>query len=177
MSTPVYGILAEFDSVHEVMAAAKRAYAEGYRRLDAYSPFPVEGLSEAIGYHKDNVAKVVLTGGIVGCLTGYLLQYWVNLYAYPMNIGGRPLHSWPAFIIVTFEMTVLFAGLAAAIGMMAMNGLPKPYNPLFNVARFERASRDKFFICIEAEDPKFDAKSTRQFLESLQPASISEVSH
>ena len=175
MSAPVYGILAEFDSPHEVISAAKRAYAEGYRKLDAYSPFPVHGLSEAIGFHKDNVSKAVLIGGIIGGLTGYGLQYWVNIFAYPINVAGRPPNSWPAFIIITFELTVLFAGLTAAIGMLAMNGLPKPYNPLFNSDRFERASRDKFFLCIESEDPKFDANGTRAFMESLRPASLSEV--
>lgn len=175
MSTPVYGILAEFDSPHEVTAAAKRAYAEGYRKLDAYSPFPIEGLSEAIGFHKDNVSKAVLIAGAIGALSGYGLQYWVNVFAYPINIAGRPANSWPAFIIITFELTVLFAGLTAAIGMLAMNGLPKPYNSLFNSARFERASRDKFFICIESEDPKFDPAATRAFLESLRPASVTEV--
>ena len=171
----VYGFLAEFDSPHEVMVAAKRAYSEGYRKLDAYSPFPVHGLSEAIGFHRDNVALATLIGGIIGGLTGYGLQYWVNLFAYPVNIAGRPPNSWPAFIIITYELTILFAGLTAAIAMLAMNGLPKPYNSLFNSARFERASRDKFFICIESEDPKFDAIRTRAFLEGLRPASVSEV--
>ena len=172
---PVYGLMAEFETPTEVLTAANKAFAEGYRNMDAYSPQPVHGLAEAIGFKKNRVALVCLVGAILGGLTGYVLQAWINLSAYPLNVAGRPLHSWPSFIIVTFEMTILFGGLAAAIGMFAMNGLPMPYHPVFNVPQFAAASRDRFFICIESVDPKFDMTGTRAFLESLAPQSVSEV--
>jgi|SRR5690242_11388644 len=177
MKPPVYGLIAEFDTPTEIVVAARKAYAEGYRRMDAYSPFPVEGLSEAIGFPKDNVALVCLIGGILGLATAYVLQYWINAQSYPLNIGGRPFHSWPAFIVVTFEMTVLFGGLSAALGMLAMNGLPMPYHPVFNVPTFNFASRDKFFLCIEAADPRFDRQRTFEFLASLGARTITEVPH
>jgi hypothetical protein len=174
---PIYGLMAEFDTPTQIVVAARHAYAAGYRRLDAYSPFPVEGLSEAIGFHKNRVPLVVLIGGLLGALTAYVLQYWINVIDYPLNIGGRPFHSWPSFIIVTFELTILFAGLSAVLGMLAMNGLPMPYHPVFNVPSFALATRDRFFLCIEATDPKFDLTSTREFLAGLNPRSISEVPH
>jgi hypothetical protein len=177
MKAPIYGLIAEFDTPTEIVVAARKTYAEGYRRMDAYSPFPVEGLSEAVGFHKDSVALVCLIGGLLGLATAYVLQYWINVIAYPMNVGGRPFHSWPSFIIVTFEMTVLFGGLAAAFGMLAMNGLPMPYHPVFNVPSFTAASRDKFFLCIEAADPKFDRDTTYRFLASLDPRAVTEVPH
>ncbi len=177
MKAPVYGLIAEFDTPTEIVTAARKAFAEGYRRMDAYSPFPVEGLSEAIGFRKDGVALVCLIGGLLGLATAYVLQYWINVIAYPLNVGGRPFHSWPSFIVVTFEMTVLFGGLAAAFGMLAMNGLPMPYHPVFNVPSFEFASRDKFFLCIEASDPKFNRETTYRFLASLEPRAITEVPH
>jgi hypothetical protein len=173
--SPVYGLMAEFETPTDILVAAKRAYAEGYRKMDAYSPQPVHGLSEAIGFEKNQVALVCLAGGLLGLATAYALQYWINLIEYPVNIAGRPLHSWPSFIIVTFELTILFGGLAAGIGMLAMNGLPMPYHPVFNVPQFAYASRDRFFLCIEAVDPKFDMAGTREFLESLGPQSIAEV--
>jgi hypothetical protein len=145
--------------------------------MDAYSPFPVKGLSEAIGYHRDSVALICLVGGLMGLAAAYVLQYWINVIAYPLNVGGRPFHSWPSFIVVSFEMTVLFGGLAAAFGMLAMNGLPTPYHPVFNVPSFNFASEDKFFLCIEATDPKFDRATTYQFLSSLEPRAITEVPH
>ena len=175
--TPIYGLLAEFDTPTELVVAARRAYEEGYRRMDAYSPFPIEELAEAIGMHSDRVPLVVLVGGLLGGLGGYFMQYWINVISYPVNIGGRPFHSWPAFIPVTFEMTILFAGLAGAFGMLALNGLPMPFHPLFNSSRFAFASRDRFFLCIEAADPKFDLVGVRTFLESLNPRSVSEVPH
>ena len=175
--TPIYGLLAEFDTPTELVVAARRAYEEGFRRMDAYSPFPIEELAEAIGMHSDRVPLVVLVGGILGGLGGYMLQYWINVISYPINVGGRPLHSWPAFIPVTFEMTILFAGLAGAFGMLALNGLPMPFHPLFNSSRFAFATRDRFFLCIEATDPKFDLVGVRTFLESLNPRSVSEVPH
>lgn len=172
---PVYGLMAEFETPTEVLVAAKKAFAEGYRNMDAYSPQPVHGLAEAIGFKKNRVALVCLIGAILGGATGYVLQVWINLTAYPLNIAGRPLHSWPSFIIVTFEMTILFGGLSAALGMFAMNGLPMPYHPVFNVPQFASVSRDRFFLCIESVDPKFDMTGTRSFLESLAPSSVAEV--
>jgi hypothetical protein len=174
---PIYGLLAQFQNPTELVAAARRAYSEGYRRMDAYSPFAIEELSDAIGFHKTRVPLVVLVGGILGGLGGYLMQYWISVIDYPLNVGGRPYHSWPAFVIVTFEMTILFAGLAAVFGMFALNGLPMPYHPLFNVSRFSAATRDRFFLCIEAADPKFDREATRRFLEELNPTDIAEVPH
>ena len=171
----VYGLMAEFKTPTEVVMAARKAYSEGYRRMDAYSPFPVEGLSEAIGFHKDGVALVCLVGGLLGLITAYGLQSWINLVAFPLNVGGRPLHSWPSFIIVTFELTILFGGLSAGIGMLIMNGLPTPYHPVFHVPDFAHASRDRFFLCIESRDAKFDRQATRQFLSGLNPREIAEV--
>jgi len=174
---PIYGLMAEFDSPTELVLAARRTYAEGYRKLDAYTPFPVEELSEAIGFHKTNVPLVVLVGGILGGLGGYLMQYWISAINYPLNVGGRPYHSWPAFIVVTFEMTILAAGLTAVLGMLGLNGLPQPYHPVFNVPSFALASRDRFFLLIEAADPKFDRAATQRFLESVNARVISEVPH
>jgi hypothetical protein len=175
MTPPVYGLMAEFESASELVAATRRAYAEGYRRMDAYSPFPVEGLAESLGVHKDRVALVTLAGGILGGTGAYALQYWINKIAYPLNIGGRPFHAWPAFIIVTFEMTVLFGGISALFGMLALNGLPLPHHPTFNAPGFEKASRDGFFLCIESIDPQYEPLATRTFLEGLNPARVVEV--
>lgn len=171
----LYGLLAEFETPSQLVEATRRAYAEGYRTMDAYSPFPIEEVSDALGFHKTRVPLVVLVGGILGGVSAYLLQWWINTISYPLNIGGRPLHSWPSFIIVTFEMTVLFAGLAALFGMLALNGLPMPYHPVFNVPRFAMATRDRFFLCIESSDPRFDRESTRKFLEGLNPHGVEEV--
>jgi hypothetical protein len=172
---PIYGMMAEFDTPAALVEAAKRTYQAGYKRIDTYTPFPVEGLAEEIGFHRDEVPLVVLIGGIVGGLTGYLMQYWMSAVAYPLNIGGKPYHSWPAFIVITFEMTILFAGISAVFGMLALNGLPMPYHPVFNVPRFTRASRDRFFLVVFSSDVKYDPAATRQFLESLDPRSVSEV--
>ena len=177
MTPAVYGLMAEFATPTALLGATQRAYAEGYRRMDAYSPFPVPELPEALGVHHDRVNLLTLVGGVMGGLTAYALQWWINTIAYPLNIGGRPYHSWPAFIIVTFEMTVLFAALAAVFGMLALNGLPLPHHPVFNVPGFEKASRDGFFLCIEAVDPRFDPSQTRLFLDRLNPIRIAEVSN
>ena len=171
----IYGLMAEFDNVNDAIIAARRTYAAGYRKLDAYSPFPVEELSEAIGFHKNGVALICLIGGLLGCTAAYTLQWWINTISYPINIGGRPLHSWPSFIIVSFEMTILFSGLSAVYGMLSLNGLPMPYHPVFNVPQFDRASKDRFFLVIFSSDKNFDALRTRQFLESLNPISVAEV--
>lgn len=177
LSPAIYGILAEFDSSTDLVYAARAAYAAGYRKMDAYSPFPIEEASDAIGFHKSRVPLIVLLGGLLGGLSGFGLQYWINVISYPLNIGGKPYDSWPAFIVPTFEMTILFAGLAGVLGMFALNGLPMPYHPLFNVDRFSAVTRDKFFLCVEAADPKFDLVDTLRFMESLKPLSISEVPH
>lgn len=172
---PVYGIMAEFASAQALVDAAKRTHEAGYQRIDAYSPFPIEGLAEEMGFHRNSVPLVVLIGGIVGGLTGYLMQYWISAVDYPLNIGGKPAHSWPAFIVITFEMTILFAGISAVLGMLALNGLPMPYHPVFNVPRFALASKDRFFLIVFSSDPKFDPAGTRNFMEGLAPRSLSEV--
>ena len=174
---PIHGLMAEFDNATDLVQAAHRAHQAGYRRMDAYSPFPIEELSEAIGFHHTNVPLVVLIGGLLGGLSGFLMQYWASAINYPVNVAGRQLNSWPAFIIVTFEMTILGAALFAVLGMLALNGLPMPYHPVFNVERFAFASKDRFFLCIEARDPKFDRKGTEDFLHSLNPRNVTEVPH
>jgi hypothetical protein len=171
----VYGLIAEFDNPNDLVAAAHKTYAAGYRKLDAFSPFPIEELAEAIGFHHNRLPLLVLIGGILGGLGGYGLQFWASTIAYPINVGGRPLHSWPSFIPPTFETTVLFAALTAVLGMLALNGLPMLHHPIFNASRFALASRDTFFLFVEAEDPKFDAERTRAFLEALAPRKVSEV--
>jgi hypothetical protein len=171
----MFGILAEFTEAEELVGAAQRVYDSGYRRFEAYSPMPVEGLADAIGFRRTRMPLVVLIGGIIGALSGYGLQYWVSAIAYPLNIGGRPLHSWPAFIPVTFEMTVLIAALFAVLGMLAMNGLPRPHHPLFAIREFDRATRDRFFLCILQSDPLFHHRSTREFMESLGATEVIDV--
>jgi len=173
--TPIYGMMAEFDSSSALVAAARQTHEAGYRKIDAYSPFPIEELGEAIGFHHNYVPLVTLIGGILGGLTGYLMQYWINVIDYPLNVGGKPYHSWPSFIVVTFEMTILFAGIFAVLGMLALNGLPMPYHPVFHVPRFALATKDRFFLIIFSTDPKYDAASARRFLEGLGARSISEV--
>ena len=172
---PIYGLMAEFNDPNELVAAARSARDVGYRQLDAYTPFPIEELHEALGSHHTRLPLVVLLGGLAGCVGGYGLQYWASAIAYPLNVAGKPLHSWPAFIPVTFECTILGAALAAVLGMLALNGLPMPYHPVFNVPRFALASRNRFFLCIEAKDPKFDLEGTRRFLETLNPREVTTV--
>ncbi len=172
---PIYGLMAEFDTPHDLVTAARKAYQAGYRRMDGYSPFPIEELADALGFHYNRLPWLVLAGGIAGACAGYGLAYWTSVVDYPLNVGGRPFHSWPAFIPVTFETTVLFAALTAVLGMLALNRLPMPHHPVFNVPRFALASRDQFFLCIEAEDPNFDLEKTRAFLESLGPLAVTEV--
>jgi hypothetical protein len=173
----IYGLMAEFDDPNDLVAATYRAHYEGYRRMDAYSPFPIEELHDALGEHHSNLPLIVLIGGIVGCIGGYLLQYWAASIAYPLNIGGKPLNAWPMFIPVTFECTILGAALSAVLGMLALNGLPMPYHPVFNIPRFALATRNKFFLCIEARDPQFDLEKTRGFLETLGPREVTTVAN
>jgi Protein of unknown function (DUF3341) len=171
----LYGLLAEFASPQELLDAVHAARAEGYREIDAYTPFPIEEVYEALGYHGSPLPLIVLAGGALGAAGGYLLQYWVSAVDYPLNIGGRPLHSWPSFIPITFEMTILIAGLSAVLGMLALNRLPTPYHPLFSVPRFALASRDRYFLSIKAADPKFDGSLTRAFLLDLHPSGVFDV--
>ena len=171
----LYGLIAEFPSATDLVGAARKAHEAGFRRMDAYSPFPIEELAEALDFHYNRLPLLVLVGGIVGGFLGYALQYWTSVVAYPINVGGRPLHSWPSFLPATFETTVLFAALTAVLGMLALNGLPMPHHPIFHAERFALASRDSFFLCIEAEDPRFDRERTRAFLESLEPRQVTEV--
>ena len=177
MKPPVYGVMAEFENAARLVNAAREARQRGYRKFEAYSPFPIEELSEAMHLPKNKLPLIVLLGGIVGGLTGYLLQYWITVWYFPINVGGRPLHSWPLYIVITFEMTVLFASLGAFLGTLALCGLPMPYHPVFNVGRFALASRDRFFLCIEAADPLFDRQATAEFLAGLEPREVSEVAH
>ena len=174
-SSVIYGLMAEFDDPTSLVTATERAHHEGYRRMDAYSPFPIEELHEALGSAPSRLPLIVLIGGLVGCIGGYALEYWSSVIAYPLNIGGKPLHSWPAFIPVTFECTILAAALSCVLGMLALNGLPMPYHPVFNLPRFALASRNRFFLCIESKDPKFDLEVTRRFLETLNPREVSTV--
>lgn len=170
-----YGLLAEFTEPEDLLHAVRQVRREKYEKVEAYTPFPVEGLSEALEFRRTYLPLVVLIGGILGGVGGYYLQYWVSVIEYPLNIGGRPLHSWPSFIPVTFECTILAASLAALLGMLGLNGLPRPHHPLFNVERFQRASADRFFLCIRSEDPIFHPETTRRLLESLEPSAIDEV--
>jgi hypothetical protein len=170
-----YGLVAEFDNPTSLVSAARRARHEGYRAMDGYTPYPIEELHEALDFHDSRLPKLVLIGGLVGGIGGYILQYWVSVSAYPLNVGGRPLHSWPAFIPVTFECAILAAALTAVLGMLALNGLPQPFHPVFDVPRFALASRSRFFLSIEARDPKFDVTLTRQFLESLGAREVTLV--
>jgi hypothetical protein len=171
----LHGLMAEFEDHTQVVAAAKRTHEEGYRCMDAYTPFPVEDLPEALGCKATAVPLIVLIGGIVGAVGGYFMQWYAMAVDYPINVGGRPFNSWPAYIPITFELLVLCAAISAVVGMLALNHLPQPHHPVFNAPGFERASTDRFFLCIEARDPKFDASSTRHFLEGLKPKSVQEV--
>ena len=171
----LYGLMAELPSAEALIAAAHKVHEAGYKRVDAYTPYPIEELAHALGHHRSKLPLIVLIGGLCGMAGGYLLQYWVSVIEYPLNIGGRPFHSWPAFIVPTFETTILGAALSAVLGMFALNGLPQPYHPVFNVPRFALASRDRYFLVIEARDPKFDLEQTRSFLLDLNASEVTEV--
>ena len=170
-----FGLMAEFATPSELVAAARKTREAGYTKIDAYSPYPIEELNEALRLPRNRVPLVVLLGGLAGLAGGYGLEYWASVMAYPLNIGGRPFHSMPAFIVPAYETTILFASIGAVVGMIALNGLPMPYHPVFNVPAFEGASSDKLFLTIETADPKFDARTTREFLQGLHPVGVSDI--
>lgn len=172
-----YALVAEFDTPEALMAAAEKTRDAGYKKIDAYSPFPIHGMGEAIGFGRPWLAWFIFAGGLAGLALGFGLAYWVSVLNLPFNIGGKPLNSWPAFIPVTFETTVLIAAFTAVFGMILFNGLPRPYHPIFNHPKFDRASQDLFFLAIEAEDPKFDPADTRAFLEGLETKEVVEVAN
>jgi hypothetical protein len=172
---PLYGVMAEFDNPTDLVAAARQTYEAGYRRINGYSPFPIEELSEAIGFTHTSLPLIVLIGGIVGGLAGYFMQYWIEVIDYPLNVGGKPFNSWPAFIPITFEMTVLFAAFAAVFGMLALNKLPQPYHPVFNAPNFALATRDRFFLVIEANDAKFNHTEVTEFMKGLGSRDVVDV--
>jgi hypothetical protein len=174
----IYGLLAEFNTPSELVDATKAAHTAGYRRMECYTPYPVEEAAEALHFHKTRVPMMCLLGGVMGLTTGFLLEMWVNVWGYPLNIRATPLFSWPAFVIPEYELTILFAGLSTAFGMIAQNGLPQLYHPLFNAPNFANgATTDKFFLCLESHDPQFSPVGTREFLEKLSPVSVVEVDH
>lgn len=170
-----YGLLAEFKTPAEIVTAARAVHEAGYRKVDAYTPYPMEEVLDALHLHHTQVPKIVLGGGIAGLLFGLGLQYYTSVIAYPLNIGGRPIAAWPAWVIPAFETTVLFAAFGAVFGMLALNGFPQPYHPVFNVPSFVAASRDRFFLCVEAVDPRFELARTRELLASLGASEVSEV--
>lgn len=171
----VLGLLAEFATADALLHAANRARQAEYTKLEAYAPFPVEGLAEAVGLRRNRVPLLTLLGGIAGGAATYFLQWYTAVIDYPINVGGRPLHSWPSFIPPTFEITILGAALAAVFGMLIMNGLPRLHHPLFEVPEFDLATRNRFYLFLSAEDAAFDQQKSRQFLEELKPLAISEV--
>lgn len=171
----IHGVIAEFDDQDDVLAAAEAAYAKGYRVMEAYTPHPIDGLSEAMGFTKNRVPLIVLLGGLAGGATGFGMQYFSCVIHYPLDIAGRPLNSWPAFIPITFELTILFASFASILGMLILNGLPRHHHPIFNAPHFEGASGDRFFLCVEAADPMFEAEGVKEFFEGFKPRSLSIV--
>jgi hypothetical protein len=171
----LYGLLAEFETAEGLLSAARQTRLAGYRHVDAFSPYSVHGIADELGFTRTRLPAVVLVGGIVGAALGYGMQYYLSAIEYPLNVGGRPMHSWPSFVPVTFELTVLVAALSAVLGMLALNGLPRPHHPLFAVPQFARATQDRFFLCIEAGDPLFEPGETRRFLASLNPEEVLDV--
>ncbi len=175
LETRTWGWMAEFDQPEDLLSAAERVREEGYRNVDAYAPMPVHGLPEALGLGRTWIPQIVLAAGLLGAIGGFVFLYYITVIHYPHNVGGRPFFSWPSYIPIMFETTVLLAAICGVIAMIALNGLPKPYHPVFNVPEFLRASQDKFFLVIEASDPQFDKDRTREFLEGLQPAGLHYV--
>jgi hypothetical protein len=175
VSPSLYGVMAEFDNPSDLVAAARRTYEAGYRRINGYSPYPIEELWEAIGFHQTGLPVIVLIGGIVGALGGFFMQYYLAVFDYPLNVGGKPFNSWPAFIPITFECTILCAAFAAVFGMLALNKLPQPYHPVFNAPNFALATRDHFFLVIEANDPRYNHDEVLNFMKSLEPKEVTDV--
>jgi hypothetical protein len=175
--TPIYGLLAEFETAEQILDATRQARRAGYHDMDAYTPYPVEGLATELGLPHTSVPFVVLLAGLVGVAVGFGMQYWTMAVDYPFNVGGRPENSWPVFIPIAFEVMVLVASFAALLGMLFINGLPRPHHPVFNVTNFARATEDRFFLCIEATDPLFDRDRTREFLAGLRARDVVEVPH
>lgn len=175
MKPDIYGVMAEFDNPTSLVNATRAVREQGYRKLDAYTPYPIEELNDVLHLHRNKLPLIVLIGGLLGGLTGYLMQYFITVIYFPINVGGRPLHSWPSYIIITFELTILFGAIASVLGLLGLCGLPMPYHPVFNVPRFSAATRDRFFLCIEAEDPLFDVEKTSGFLSNLEAKEVSEV--
>ncbi|MEO8378915.1 MAG: DUF3341 domain-containing protein [Acidobacteriota bacterium] len=171
----LYGVIAEFNDPQALLDAALAVQEKGYTHTDAFSPFPIHGLAKAVGFHKSHLSTIVLAMGIIGGIGGFMMCWYANVIAYPLNIGGKPLNSWPAWIPITFEMTILLAALGAVFGMLALNGLPMPYHPVFNLRRFDSASRDKFFLVIQARDPQFRLEEARHFLQTLGPREVTDV--
>jgi hypothetical protein len=171
----IHGLMAEFGDEEALMDAVRRTRGAGYEQIDAYTPFPIEGLNEALGAKRNWVPLITLVGGIIGLLGGYFLQYWAAAIAYPINVGGRPLNSWPYFIPITYEVTILIAAWSSLIGMLILNGLPRPYHPTFNVPEFARASQDRFFVVVQADDPHFEYAGTRAFLQDLAPGRVYDI--
>ena len=171
----LYGLAAEFESAPEVLAAAHQAYAAGYRRMDAYTPFSVEGLPEALGMKKNRVSLITLVCALTGSVTGYSMQYFASVWDWPQNIGGRPFHSWPSFIPITFELTVLFGAIGGVIGMLFLNKLPQPHHPIFDTPHFEERNTSRFYLCTEARDPIFETEKTKALLLGMHPANVWEV--
>lgn len=174
-SPKLYGVMAQFDNPSALVAAARETYAAGYRQINGYSPFPIEELSDAIGFKRTTLPLIVLAGGIIGAVGGFFMQYWMEVIDYPINVGGKPFNSWPAFIPITFECTVLCAAFAAVFGMLALNKLPQPYHPVFNAPNFALATRDSFFLVIESKDPKFDRDEAMRFLRTLEARDVCDV--
>jgi hypothetical protein len=171
----IYGLMAEFDTPDALLAAVRKARSAGYRRMDAYTPFPIEGLDEAMALPPSPLPWIMLAGAIAGALTGYFMQVISTTVAMTLNIGGRPLLSWPAYIPITFELMVLFGAFAGLGGLFFLDGLPQPYHPVFNVPGFERASEDRYFLAVEGRDLLFDRISTRQFLQDIGSIKVTEV--
>jgi hypothetical protein len=172
---PLYGVIAEFETPGDLVHAARKVYEQGYRRINGYSPYPIEELSEAIGFTHTSLPLIVFIGGVLGGIAGFGMQYYMEVIDYPLNVGGKPFNSWPAFIPITFECIVLAAAFSAVLGMLILNKLPQPYHPVFNAPNFALATRDRFFLAVEANDPKFEHGKVTSMLQSLGALEVSDV--